>query len=321
MKAKTTEEFRQFIEKTVGDEYTLLGTYKNNREKVKFKHNKCGKTFMMAPRKFIEGHRCPYCNKTRHKTIDEMRSSILARYPSMYLVDGYTDSTKPANFYHLDCCKMFSATPTEILRGKKCPYCSDKFKNASINFQDSLNNQFYGNILLTEAYKGNNIKTEFCCTRCGKHFISKPDDLLKFNECPSCMDHIGRDMIENFLRVAQIPYTKNEIIFAGCIMQFDFFINERNLAIDYAGHAYYNDIQKINFVSSDIQKKKIKAEYCKANKIKHLIIPYWEKDNINQILYSLFITNSDETSYTSFNDWRRSIKLMSYKKYKKGHKQ
>lgn len=321
MRTKTNEEFRKIVEDNTNNEYSLFGTYKNNKEKIAIKHNKCNNIFMMQPKKFIEGHRCPYCSKSRHKTLEEMRNIILQRYPSMYLVDGYTESTKPANFYHMDCCRTFSATPTEILRGKKCPFCSNKITGKSEEFQRKLNSKFYGNILLTEAYKGDKTKIQFCCTKCGTHFVCKPNDILKLNKCPNCNDDIDKEKIENFLNIASIPYKKNEIIFLGYIMKFDFFIEEMNLAIDYCGHAFYNNIPKVNIISNDKQKQRLKREYCKENKIKYLSIPYWENNRINEILYSLFMKNDKNTSYTNFNIWKRSLKIKSYKKHKSNHKQ
>jgi len=63
----TTKSFQEAL----GDNYTVLEEYKNNKEKIKIKHNKCGYEWFVRPvdilhpnnrgNKTIE--RCPYCNK------------------------------------------------------------------------------------------------------------------------------------------------------------------------------------------------------------------------------------------------------------------
>ena len=52
------EYFEEQIKALVGDEYTLVGEYKNVRTKVKLRHNTCGNVFEMTPASFINGHRC-----------------------------------------------------------------------------------------------------------------------------------------------------------------------------------------------------------------------------------------------------------------------
>ncbi|MDS0527146.1 hypothetical protein NNC19_15755 [Clostridium sp. SHJSY1] len=63
---KTNETFVEEVNKLVKDEYTVLGTYKNNKTKIKMRHNICGKEYEVIPHHFLgaKGTRCPHCNNS-----------------------------------------------------------------------------------------------------------------------------------------------------------------------------------------------------------------------------------------------------------------
>ena len=62
-----TEVFVMRVKMLVGDEYTVVGEYKNNSTKIEMKHNKCGNHYMVTPRAFFIGNRCPACKYRKSK--------------------------------------------------------------------------------------------------------------------------------------------------------------------------------------------------------------------------------------------------------------
>jgi len=68
---KTTEEFKQEVFSLVQDEYEVLGDYINNRTKILIKHNKCGNNYYVRPNDFLQGYRCPYCQRSKGEEIIE----------------------------------------------------------------------------------------------------------------------------------------------------------------------------------------------------------------------------------------------------------
>ena len=62
---KNTEQFKQSVYERVGDEYTVLGEYKNNNTKIDILHNKCNNIYNVAPCKFLLGQRCVICNESK----------------------------------------------------------------------------------------------------------------------------------------------------------------------------------------------------------------------------------------------------------------
>jgi hypothetical protein len=59
---RTTDEFKEIVYISEGNEYTLIGEYFNSSTPVKMKHTKCNCEFMIIPDKFTQrNQRCPYC--------------------------------------------------------------------------------------------------------------------------------------------------------------------------------------------------------------------------------------------------------------------
>ena len=85
-------------------------------------------------------------------------------------------------------------------------------------------------------------------------------------------------------------------------MPFDFYLSDYNMCIEYDGEHHYKPTRfggmskekaKDRFEFQQ-QKDKIKNRYCQENKIKLLRIPYWEFDNIEEILNELFSPTTTE---------------------------
>lgn len=62
---KTTEKFKQEVYDLVQNQYEVVGEYIGSNDKIKMKHNKCGRLFEMEPNNFLHGHRCPRCKYSK----------------------------------------------------------------------------------------------------------------------------------------------------------------------------------------------------------------------------------------------------------------
>lgn len=58
---KTTTEFKKDVYDLVGDEFTVLGEYLNNKADITMRHNKCGRIYTTKPNCFLNGNRCAEC--------------------------------------------------------------------------------------------------------------------------------------------------------------------------------------------------------------------------------------------------------------------
>lgn len=64
-RAWTHEYFAEKVRELAGDDYVVLGQYKNTRTKIRMKHIQCGSEFEMRPGDFVHGTRCPECNLSK----------------------------------------------------------------------------------------------------------------------------------------------------------------------------------------------------------------------------------------------------------------
>lgn len=111
--------------------------------------------------------------------------------------------------------------------------------------------------------------------------------------CPHCQNSKGEKKIESILKnknIDFIPQYKFDGLIGtgGGLLRFDFaiFDNKENLQylLEYDGEMHYEETG----VGNDLNKQKIhddiKNKYCEKNNIELLRIPYWEFNNIEQII-------------------------------------
>lgn len=138
---KTNNKFKQEIYDLVGDEYTFLDSYVNNKTKIKVKHNKCGNVYKVTPGNFIHGNRCPYCSITGRKTDAEFKQEVFALVGDDYtFLDAYVNSCTKLRVRHNKCGHIYKAEPNSFIQGHRCPYCnSPKGETIISRILDTLN--------------------------------------------------------------------------------------------------------------------------------------------------------------------------------------
>jgi hypothetical protein len=72
---KSHDEFVQEVYDLVGDEYTVIGTYKLSSIKLDMKHNECNFVYPIRPSAFLKGQRCPDCFSPPRKTFVKRKAS------------------------------------------------------------------------------------------------------------------------------------------------------------------------------------------------------------------------------------------------------
>ena len=136
---KTTEQFKQEIKALVGNDYTVLGNYKNNKTRIKMKHNVCGNTFEMAPSNFLlQGQRCPICaNLTRgpHKDLYKFKQEVKKLVGDEYTVtsDTYKGNKFKISIRHNVCGHSYKVRPNDFTSGYRCPFCSQSHGESYIS--------------------------------------------------------------------------------------------------------------------------------------------------------------------------------------------
>lgn len=152
------------------------------------------------------------------------------------------------------------------------------------------------NIELKSHYIGANdeLIVDFGC----KHgfYATTPHNLKRsYGDCPYCFSSKGEEEIAKFLTLWGYDFVR-EKRFKECkregLLPFDFYIESLNLCIEFDGIQHYEAVKFYSKTAEEAQKAfeirqlndNIKNQFCKDNEIKLLRIPYYEYDNIEQIL-------------------------------------
>lgn len=150
-------------------------------------------------------------------------------------------------------------------------------------------------------YDGSSNKVDIICKKHGT-FSQVANTHLSGCGCPKCNNSIGELIIEDYLlrnNINFIEQYKFDECFNRSKLPFDFYLPDFNTCIEYDGEFHYKDFG-FNDLESQKNNDNIKNNFCKKNNIRLIRIPYTEKDNISEILYSNKL-NNDEKNNTKSN--------------------
>lgn len=311
MKKKTHEEFVQDIFNITGNEYNILETYKGNKILIKFRHNSemCNfNEFQMKPNNFLNGQRCPVCSKKNAGKLnsvglDSFIEKVNQKTNDEYLVvdDTYINNKTYVKLIHTACQTVFDVTPNNFLsKHSRCPLCSIQIRNGKLrmNIEDVKKSIFdvVGNEyeLVSDTYINNQTKLEMKHNVCGNTFkVSIGNFIFSGTRCTYCSETKGEYAIRCFLESQNVNYKKQYtfdslIGDSGLPLRFDFAVfDERNKLlslIEFDGRFHFEKVHETHDL--ELQKKydELKNYYCVKNKIQLIRIPYWEMENIDDIL-------------------------------------
>lgn len=186
---------------------------------------------------------------------------------------------------------------------KRCPICREKQRSLDMALDfDYVKNyiETKGAKLLSDKYENAKTKLNIQC-RCGTKFKANFDK-IKFRDkirCNVCSKKTSNPelVIGKKLKQLNLEYIE-QFKFEDCLyidkLVFDFYIPSLNICIEYDGEGHYKPF-RFSKDKEAMQKKleetqirdKIKDKYCKENNIKLIRIPYFEFNNIDEILKCL----------------------------------
>ena len=239
--------------------------------------------------------------------------------PNLVFIDNYA-TTKDLLKHHCNVCNGdFYASPSNIFRGKGCPYCHNK--KVLIGFNDMWTTNPEICELLdnpNDGYDyvfGTNKKISFRCPSCGEIRYAKPKSVLNNKYCSRCRDSISypEKFMIALLNQIGIPYeyqlTKVNQKWCGKY-KYDFYFEHDGMKIivETNGIQHYEkgfsnkNGQSVDEVKlNDLARKQLATKYVD----KYIIIDCRksEYDYItNQIL------NSDLKTIIDFNNEKRKRK-------------
>ena len=207
---KNTDDFKQEVYNLVGDEYTVLGKYKNSKTKVLLRHNKCGNEYDVLPSAFLRGTRCPKCFKNKRKTTEQFKEEVYNLVGSEYTVlSEYKNSKTKVLMKHNKCGSSFYTFPNNFLKGNRCPKCAGNMRKTTRQFSQEVYNLVGDEYSVLGEYVGSNIKILMKHNKCGNEYEVSPSAFLQGARCPQCKGGVRKtpkQFERDFYSVAQDNY-------------------------------------------------------------------------------------------------------------------
>jgi hypothetical protein len=279
----------------VGDEYEVLGEYKNTMTKILMKHNKCNHQWLITPCHFLEGTRCNKCGGTLKYTTETFKEKMYELIGNEYEVLGeYKNVMTKILIKHNICDYEYYVIPNNFLKGQRCPRCAGVLPYTTETFKEKIKILTNDEYEVLDEYMNNRTKISIKHNICNNIYKVAPSNFLCGNRCPICAESKGEQRVRYWLEDSNIKF-KTQYIFddlkdAKCL-KFDFGVLDKNnnlkYLIEYDGKQHYEWIE--GWMTKKEFKKlqyhdQLKNNYCEQNNIQLIRISYWEFDNIENIL-------------------------------------
>jgi len=281
----------------------LLTEYKENitlDEKLKIKCH-CGNIFYtrFADFKRKKIKQCNVCSGILEIDINYVKNFVENNSNCELLSDIYNNMNDKLDF-KCECGEIFATTFSAFKLAnqrqcKKCGYLITASKMKLSYEEVKRRIEIKGNELLSTEYKNNNTKLKLKC-KCGEIFYRKLDNYMNGSDCCDyCNKSKGEKECYKVLEKYNITFKQQET-FEGCkgnrkLLPFDFSVyinNKLKFLIEYQGEQHYRYVPQFHRNEKGFEKQldydNRKRIYCKNNNIELLEIPYWDFNNIEDIL-------------------------------------
>ena len=280
--------------------------YIDTKSKIVLKDNN-GYFYVTKINYLKSGTKPRFADKSNPYTIQNIKLWCKINVKPFELVSNiYEDNRKKLKWKCLKdgCGEIFESSWHSIFQNHSCLYCTGQKVSegnnllvkypeiaAEWNYEKNDKNPFeYTPVSGQEVW--------WKCKECGYEWITSISSRNGSNKtgCPECSQSKGEKIITKML-CNKINYVFH-YSFLDCkyknVLEFDFYLPDYNMCIEYQGQQHYEpvDFAGKGIVWAEEQFKinqirdQVKRDYCKENKIKLLEIPYWDFDNIENILIS-----------------------------------
>ena len=246
---------------------------------------------------------CQYCSS---KNLPHWYISYVIQnsYPNIEVLSEYHGMNEPLTCYcTLHDYKFTTLAKYVYYNGRGCPHCEHIRRSSCQNLsQEEVKRRILDKnkdveILNLDEYKNRDTHIKLKCKICSSEWEQPLSSILANScRCPICQrdKSIGEQKISEYLLdngIAFVPqYTFDDCknvkelpfdfaLFDGCdnlICLIEFQGEQHFKPIEYFGGQKKFELQKM--------RDKIKKEYCESNNIPFLAIPYWDINNVDQIL-------------------------------------
>ena len=283
MRRLSYEEVKEKIEK---EGYKLLSNaYKNNQTKLLLR---CpfGHEFKMRYANFQQGQRCPYCQKCVKLTYEEVKEYIESfRYK--LLSKEYINNLEKLDIMCPEG-HEFKMCYSNFQQGRRCTKCKGHY---NYNYNEvKIYIESFGYKLLSTEYKNNHTKLDIMCENGHIFKMDYGHFKNRGQRCTICNISKGERRIMDWLEDNSIEYIYDSPYFEdlfgmyGRLLRPDFIIEDKKIWIEFDGEFHYKKYYENDGYERFIIHDRLKDEYAERNNWRLIRIPYWEFDNIEEIL-------------------------------------
>jgi hypothetical protein len=260
---------------------------------------------------------CPYCIGW-NKTTELFRKEIIDIHPNIQIRGEYISADTPIECRCLIDGTIWAPTPNRLLGGCGCPECG---RIASNKNSTKSNDQFLlelsqinPDVLTLEEYIQAKLPMRVMCKKCGHRWLATPDNLLHGGCCSECSATPNEKKLGDIL-VQRGFKLERQKKYSDCRDQlplpFDIYLSEHNILIEYDGEQHYRPVNFGGISDEDAYKNflktqyhdSIKTQYCEANNIPLIRVPYWEKDNLEEFVMLQLQRYISQDKMIVVNNW------------------
>lgn len=293
-----TKDVKKFIEVESNSGCKLLSEYISYHEPLKIECS-CGTSFnrSLATFKGRKLYKCQTCSGAAITPTYEEVVKDLRKHGIEFLDNTYKNNSTKYNVRY-SCGFEVSRDYYNIKKSKyECPHCKRKgYSRDTEMLKDEIENLGEGQYLLLSEYKGMNNKMKLKHLVCNSIFKVTPHNFIDAGtRCPTCNISKSEVEIERILKENNINF-EQQFIFddlmsdKGGVLRFDFGIlegNELKFLLEYDGEFHYKKLYEGQDLEGQMVRDKKKNKYCKDKNIKLYRIPYWERENLENIVLDI----------------------------------
>ena len=293
-KPKTHEQFMAELKERRGEDVTVLSRYTKASEPIDVRFNQCGHEVSVTAQNVHRGSGCVLCRsinlKKRNKWTNEDFSKKLKerKGDSVELVGDYSGIRKPVRILHKICGREAEVIPSDYLKVNtvECYECFiESYRVHPSEYEDRVKSKVGDEYEIIKPYYRAIDAVVFRHKVCGHEFEMLPNSFLRGSRCPKCFLSTGELEVHKALNKLNVKYVGEKRI--GGVLRADFFLPEYQAIIEYDGQQHFEPVNFFGGVQSFkevVRRDAIKNHYCRFLGFPLLRIPYWEFDNIPQIV-------------------------------------